>query len=152
MESNNARTAAGWARPRAEVLTALMGAAALGWTIVALSVHQSALSPDGAADAALERIAAGTMAAVAAVAALLWNHHRVAARRPGSGAGRAWTAFAVSAAHLVPTLPVIALAPWGWKAPLIALTAAVVTCGVREIAASMPPAAVGANRPVTASG
>ncbi|MGW2248801.1 hypothetical protein ACWCXH_01155 [Kitasatospora sp. NPDC001660] len=114
-----------------------MGAAAVGWTVVALSVHApdpAALDPDGATDAAMARTGAAVMAAVAAVAALLWWRHRVTAHRPGRGWARA--AFAVSAAHLVPVLPVIALASWGWSAPLIAFTCAVITCGVQEAAAA----------------
>ncbi|MFD8707063.1 hypothetical protein ACFV1W_31480 [Kitasatospora sp. NPDC059648] len=138
MESNITRPTTTWARPRgAEVLVLLLGAAAVGWSVIALSVHSPdpAFDPDGATDAALARLGAGVMATVAAVAASLWWRHRVAGRRPGHGAGWARAAFAVSTVHVVAVLPMIALASWGWSAPLIAFTCAVLTFGVREIAA-----------------
>ncbi|MQS11226.1 hypothetical protein F7Q99_02715 [Streptomyces kaniharaensis] len=115
-----------------------------------MSVHTpdpAALDPDGVTDAALARMGAAVMAAVAAVAALLWGRHQVTARRPGSGGGWARAAFAVSAVHLVPNLAVIALASWGWQAPLIAFTCAVVTCGVQEAAAATAPGGDRAGRP-----
>lgn len=77
-------------RRGAAVLTFLVGAAALGWTVVALSVHATdptGLDPDSVTDADLARLGAGVMAVIAAVAAGLWWRHGAALRRPVIGGG-----------------------------------------------------------------
>ncbi|MFF0416132.1 hypothetical protein ACFYUY_37595 [Kitasatospora sp. NPDC004745] len=122
--------------------------------MVALTVHTggpAALDPDGATDAALARTGAVAMAVLAAVAALLWRRHQVTVGRPGGTGGWRRAAVAASVVHLVPVLAVIALAPWSWKAPLIAFACAVITCGVQEAASAAAPAGGRAVRPVPTS-
>lgn len=132
-----------WARRRAAVLASLLGAAAVVWTAVALSVHTTgpaALDPDSVTDADVARLGAAVMAAVAAVAAGLWWRHWAIAHRPVIGGGWARGAFAVSAVHSLFVVPVIAFASWDWKAPVIAFTCAVLAGGVREAARVTAPA------------
>ncbi|MFC9283441.1 hypothetical protein [Streptomyces collinus] len=119
------------------VLASLLGAAALGWVAVALSVQTTgsvAPEPDGVTDADLARLGAAVMAGVAAVAAALWWRHWAVIRRSTHGSGWARGACAVSAVHSLFVLPVIVLASWEWKVPAILFTCAVLAAGVREVA------------------
>ncbi|MBL1101008.1 hypothetical protein [Streptomyces coffeae] len=143
MKSNSMHSGTSWDRRRAAVLASLLSAAALGWTAVALSVHttgSTALDPDSVTDADLARLGAVVMAGIAAVAAGLWWCHWATVRRPVIGGGWARGAFAVSAVHSMFVVPVIVFASWGWKAPVIAFTCAVLAGGVREAAGVTAPA------------
>lgn len=143
MTSDSVRSGTSWAQRRTTALTALLAAAALVWTAVALSVHStaaSALDTDSATNDALARLGAGAMATLAATAAALWWRHRATAHRPHSTGGWARGAFALSVVHSLCLVPVITLAPWGWKAPAIALTCTVIAGGVREAARVTTPA------------
>ncbi|MGW7404243.1 hypothetical protein ACWGI9_10980 [Streptomyces sp. NPDC054833] len=138
MESNITARPASWAGRRADVLALLPAGAAVGWTAVLLSVRTGDPAPldSGVTDADLARLGAAVMAAVAAVSAGLWWRHRASAHHPAVGGGWARAAFAVSSVHALFLVPVITFAPWGWKFPLIAFTAAVLAGGVREAAAA----------------
>ncbi|WP_393077603.1 hypothetical protein [Streptomyces sp. LN704] len=149
MRSNSMRSGTSWDRRRAAVLASLLSAAALGWTALALSVHttgSSALGPDSVTDADMARLGAAVMAGIAAVATGLWWCHWATVRRPVTGGGWARGAFAVSVVHSMFVIPVIVFASWGWKAPAIAFTCAVVAGGVREAA----EVTAGSARAVTA--
>ena len=143
MKSNSTHSGISWDQRRTAVLASLLSVATLAWTAVALSVHttsSAALDPDSVTNAALDRLGAGAMAGIAAVAAGLWWRHRATVRRPMIGGGWARGAFFVSAVHSMFVLPVIVFAPWGWKAPAIAFTCAVLAGGVREAAGVTAPA------------
>ncbi|MFJ2730132.1 hypothetical protein [Streptomyces collinus] len=147
MNSNSMHNAIGWARRRSAVLAALLGAAALGWAAIALSVHatgSAAPEPDSVTDADLARLGAAFMTGIAMVAAGLWWRHRTVIRRPGYGGGWARGAFAVSAIHSVFVLPVIVLASWEWKVPAIVFTSVLLAAGVRESAGVREAAGVAA--------
>lgn len=155
MKSNLTHSGTSWDRRRAAVLASLLGAAALGWTAVALSVHttgSTALDPDSVTDADLARLGAAVMAVIAAVAAGLWWRHWATVRRPVIGGGWARAAFAVSAVHSMFVLPVIAFASWDWKAPVIAFTCAVLAGGVREAAGVTAPASGRTDSPIPMPG
>jgi hypothetical protein len=154
MKSNLMHSEANWGRRRAAALASLLGAAALGWTAVALSVHttgSTALDPDSATDADLARLGAAVMAAVAAAAAGLWWRHWATVRRPMIGGGWARAAFVVSAVHSMFVVPVIVFASWDWKALAIAFTCAVLAAGVREAAGVTTPAGGRTDSPIPLS-
>ncbi|MFD9789856.1 hypothetical protein ACFWXK_02775 [Streptomyces sp. NPDC059070] len=132
-------------------LAALLGAAAIGWTAIALSVHTNGSTPPepgGVTDAELARLGAAVMAGLAATAAGLWWRHWTVARRASVGGGWARGAFALSAVHALFVLPVIVFASWSWKALAIAFTCAVVAGGVREAAEATSPADRGTPAPL----
>ncbi|MEV0181845.1 hypothetical protein AB0I54_21510 [Streptomyces sp. NPDC050625] len=137
MESNTTARPASWAGRRADVLALLLAGAAVGWATVLLSVRTADPAPldSGVTDADLARLGAAVMAAVAALSAGLWWRHRASAHHPAAGGGWARAAFAVSSVHALFLVPVITFAPWGWKVPLIAFTAAVLAGGAGEAAA-----------------
>ncbi|MFF7241880.1 hypothetical protein [Streptomyces collinus] len=148
MNSNSLHVETGWTQRRSAALASLLGAAALGWAAVALSVRTTGLAgpePDSVTDADLARLGAAVMAGVAVVAAGLWWRHGAVIRRPGYDGGWARGAFAVSAVHSLFVLPVIVLASWEWKVPAIVFTCALLAAGVRE-AAGAPEAAGEATR------
>ncbi|MFI1763731.1 hypothetical protein ACH41H_17010 [Streptomyces sp. NPDC020800] len=154
MTSNLTHSGTSWARRRAAVLASLLGAAALVWTAVALSVHATgspAPDPDSVTDADLARLGAAVMAVVAAVAAGLWGRHWAAIRRPVTGTSRAGAAFVVSAVHSAFVLPVIGLASWQWSVPAILFTGAVLAVGVREAYGVTAPAGARTDSPIPTS-
>lgn len=155
MKSNFTHSGARWHRQRAAALAFLLGAAALGWTAVALSVHttdSTAPDPDSVTNADLARLGAAVMAVIAMVAAGLWWRHWTTVRRSVVGGGWARAAFAVSAVHSMLVIPVIVFASWDWKAPVIVFTCAVLAGGVREAAGVTAPAGGRVDSPIPMSG
>src|SRR5689334_1453500 len=109
MTSDSPHSRTSWTRRRTASLTALLGAAVLVWTALALSVHStatSALDTDSATNADLARLGAGVMAGIAATAAAMWWRHGTTAPRALSAGGWARAAFALSVVHSLCLVPV----------------------------------------------